>query len=89
MIIEILDTNPVPVPQKGEVVRFDSREPEQGDLSGAESIDQIYDFIRMLDAEDYPPAFVRIGDYKYEFSRASRKVNSIIADVKIISEKNN
>ena len=88
MIIEILDTNPQPEPQKGEVVKFTRRKPEDGDLSGAESLDEVCNFIRMMDAEDYPPAFVRIGNYKLEFSRASRKVDSILADVKIIREKN-
>jgi len=87
MIIEILKTNPQPAPQKGEVTMFKRRKPEDGNLSGAESMDEIYNYIRMLDANGYPPAFVRIGDYKLEFSRASRKVGSIHASVKITPEK--
>tara|TARA_B100001971_G_C18122636_1_gene500284 strand:- start:277 stop:960 length:684 start_codon:yes stop_codon:yes gene_type:complete len=89
MIIKILKTNPRPAPQTGEVTRFKRRKPEDGNLSGAESMDEIYNYIRMLDAKGYPPAFVRIGDYKLEFSRASRKFDSVLANVKIIREKKN
>ena len=89
MIIKILKTNPRPAPQTGEVTRFKRRKPEDGNLSGAESMDEIYNYIRMLDANGYPPAFVRIGDYKLEFSRASRKFDSVLANVKIIREKKN
>jgi len=38
----------------------------------------------MLDADGYPPAFAKIGKYKLEFCRASRKSESVLADVKII-----
>ena len=86
MIIEILDTNPQPEPQKGEVIKFARRKPEDGNLSGAVSLDEVYNYIRMLDAEGYPPAFVRIGNYKLEFSRASRKVDEVVANVKITRE---
>ena len=89
MIVEILDTNPQPVAQKGKVVKFTRRKPEDGNLRSAESLDEVYNFIRMLDAEGYPPAFFRIGDYKLEFSRASRKVGAIIADVKITGKNRN
>ncbi len=89
MIIEILQTNPQPVVQKGKVTRFKRRNPEDGDISGTQSISEIYDYIRMLDAEGYPPAFLRFGNYKLEFSRASQKFDSIIASVRITREKEN
>jgi methionyl-tRNA formyltransferase len=83
MIIEILDTNPQPEPQKGEVVKFARRKPEDGNLSGAVSLDEVYNYIRMLDAEGYPPAFIRFGDYKLEFSKATHKMDSIKAEVRL------
>ena len=43
----------------------------------------------MLDAEGYPPAFVQVGPYKLEFSRASRKVGAVDANVKITMETRN
>jgi len=87
MIVEMLKTNPKPIPQKGKVVRFQRRKPEDGDWSKAESLDGVFDHIRMLDAEGYPPAFIRIGKYKLEFSRASRKAGTILASVKITLEE--
>ena len=89
MIVEILDTSPKPEKQKGKVVKFMRRKPEDGDLRMAESLDEVYNYIRMLDADGYPPAFVRIGDYKLEFSRASKKVDAVEAHVKIIRGNEN
>ena len=86
MIFEILDTNPKPEPQIGEVVKFVRRKPEDGNLSGKKTLDELYDYIRMLDAEGYSPAFIRFGDYKLEFSRASRIVGAVDANVKITRE---
>jgi len=34
-------------------------------------LEKIYDYIRMLDAEGYPGAFIKFRKYKLEFSRAS------------------
>ena len=89
MIVEILDVNPQPEAQKGEVVWFTRRKPEDGDWSGTKSLDEVFDYIRMLDAEGYPPAFIKIGDYKLEFFRASRKTGSVDADVKITRKTRN
>jgi methionyl-tRNA formyltransferase len=83
MIIEILTEQPKPIEQKGEVTTFKRRIPEQGDFSDVKSLDEVFDRIRMLDADGYPPAFIDIGQYKLEFSRASRRAKSVIADVKI------
>ena len=89
MIVEILDTNPQPELQTGDVVRFARRKPEDGNWSKVGSLDEVYDYIRMLDAEGYPPAFVRIGNYKLEFSRAFRKKRAVNANVRIIKETEN
>ena len=89
MIVEILDTNPQPEPQKGEVVKFTRRKPEDGNWGSAGSLDEVYDYIRMLDAEGYPPAFIRFGDYKLEFSKAIQKTGSIDAEVRLTQEINN
>jgi len=86
MIVTILDTNPKPEVQKGEVVKFSRRKPEDGDWSNADSLDEVYNSIRMLDAEGYPPAFIHCGNYKLEFSKASLKVGAVDANVRIIRE---
>ena len=53
------------------------------DWLGATTLDGVFDRIRMLEADGYPLAFVRVDTYKLEFSRASRKAESVIKDVKI------
>ena len=83
MIIKILTEQPIPIEQKGEITTFKRRTEEQGDWSADDTLDELFDKIRMLDADGYPKAFVRVGSYKLEFSRASRKIDCVIADVKI------
>ncbi|MCK5097755.1 MAG: hypothetical protein KAR45_06605 [Desulfobacteraceae bacterium] len=70
MIFEILEKKIVPEPQKGEPVIFKRREPSQSNLENAEinSLDDIFDFIRMLDADGYPKAFLEFQGYRVEFS---------------------
>jgi methionyl-tRNA formyltransferase len=83
MIIEILDTNSQPTPQTGKVTVFKRRTPSQSNLEGITSLNQLFDMIRMLDAEGYPHAFIEVGSLRLEFTRASLKTDSVIADVKI------
>ena len=89
MIVEILKTNPEPKPQSGKAVVFKRRKPEDGDWGEAKTLNEVYDYIRMLDAEGYPSAYIRLGKYKLEFSRAAQKDDAIIAEVKITKEGNN
>lgn len=60
-----------PVPQEGEPVIFKRRKPEDGRITSDMKTDQIYDYIRMLDAEGYPRAFIEFGDYRLEFEQAA------------------
>lgn len=86
MIPKIIENNIIPYKQVGEVVEFKRRRPEQSELKAEFELNKIYDYIRMLDGEDYPKAFIRFGKYKLEFSRASLKNDKIIADVEIVDE---
>jgi len=88
MIIEIIQSQPEPAAQSGEVVCFQRRRPEQSDLATVDSLDRLFDHIRMLDADGYPHAFLRSGRFRIEFSRAARHQNGVKADV-IISEVDN
>lgn len=83
MIVEILEKLPGPVPQEGAPTVFKRRKPEESNLSAVQSLEQIFDLIRMLDAEGYPNAFLNFGPYKLEFTRASRKTDHVVADVRI------
>ena len=83
MIVEILKTNPVPVPQKGKVTMFKRRKPRQSNLEGIKTLDEAYDLIRMLDADGYPHAFLDLGPFKLHFRRAARKTDQVLAEVSI------
>ena len=83
MIKDIITTNPVPMPQAGEAVVFKRRTPAQSAIPMFDSLIQLHDFIRMLDADGYPFAFIAYNGFRYEFSRANLYDGHIIADVKI------
>ena len=87
MAQEIINNDLKPVSQEGEPVFFKRRKPEMGNLHQIDMIEKIYDYIRMLDAEGYPKAFIENEYFRFEFSRASLKSNeSIIADVRIFKK---
>jgi methionyl-tRNA formyltransferase len=83
MIVEMLEKLPEPIPQEGTPTVFKRRRPEEGNLAGAQSLEQVFDLIRMLDAEGYPNAFLNVGPFKLEFTRASMKSDQVAADVRI------
>lgn len=84
MIEEIILNHPKPKPQSGEPVVFARRKPVDSDMSELTDISKVYDYIRMLDAEGYPHAYIELNGIRYEFGRVSKKADgSLIADVKI------
>lgn len=83
MIIEIVRQNPVPIPQQGEPVIFKRRVPSESNMATLNNLKQVFDYIRMLDAEGYPAAFLETDYLRLEFNRASLKGDNILADVKI------
>ena len=87
MIIEIVKMKPTPTEQQGKPTLFKRRKPSMSNLNQAKNIDEIYDYIRMLDADGYPHAFIENELFKFEFSRANLNTNGkIIAEVKIIKK---
>lgn len=87
MIAEILTADLRPFPQIGDKVVFKRRKPEQSNVEEIQELNQLYDMIRMLDAENYPHAFLENEYFRFEFTRASLKADeSILADVKIIKK---
>jgi len=86
MIPEILEKNITPYPQKGEIVEFKRRKPSQSNIGELESVEKIYDYIRMLDAEGYPKAYIKVNDIKYEFYDAKIENDEIQAKVKITKD---
>lgn len=88
MIEEILNKNMKPIPQQGEVVNFFRRKPEDGNIEQLNNIKKIYDYIRMLDGEGYPRAFLEINDIKYEFFNPKLRDGKLKAKV-LIKKKSN
>lgn len=84
MIFEIINHRLVPIPQKGEVVEFRRRKPEDGNIINLRNIQDIYDFIRMLDCDGYPNAFIETDSIKLEFFNANLlSENNLTANVRI------
>jgi methionyl-tRNA formyltransferase len=86
MIEKIIETNPIPKKQEGEVIVFKRRKPEQSNIENLETINQVYDFIRMLDCEGYPHAYLETKYFKIEFNKASYNNETINANVRIIKK---
>ena len=83
MIIQIVKEKPQLYKQQGEPVVFQRRKPSEGDVGEFDSLAEIFDYIRMLDADTYPPAFLDMNNLHIEFTRASLKDGHILADAKI------
>ncbi|NNJ90785.1 MAG: methionyl-tRNA formyltransferase [Gammaproteobacteria bacterium] len=83
MIEEIVANEIIPLPQQGKTEVFMRRKPEDGELSGLDSIEQVYDYIRMLDADGYPRAFLETNEFKFEFENARLIESELLADVKV------
>ena len=83
MIIEMIQKRPAPQAQSGEIVSFKRRRPEESNISMLQDLLQVFDYIRMLDADGYPKAFLETEYLRLEFTRASLKDGYIKADVEI------
>lgn len=83
MIKEMLASVPIPKPQRGKPTYFTRRSQTDGDMQLLSELKQLYDHIRMLDAEGYPHAFLETPNFHLEFSRASLRPDHIRADVTI------
>lgn len=70
LIPNILKQNIVPKKQEGEVVLFKRRTPEQSNINNLNeiSVNSLYDFIRMLDAPNYPKAYIELDNIRIEFT---------------------
>jgi len=80
----IVAHEPEPHAQAGDIVEFARRRPGESEIGEKlDDLDQLYDFIRMLDADDYPHAFIEHGPLRYEFRRAARYDGRVEANVVI------
>lgn len=71
MIGELVDREPTPKPQQGEIIVFRRRQPSESELPAHGELKAVYDHIRMLDAETYPHAYLDWGDFRISFRKAA------------------
>lgn len=84
----IIESEPQPKEQFGKIVTFERRTPEQSEITSSMGTNEIYDLIRMLDAETYPKAFVNIGSHHIEFSEVTKiQNNELSAYVRIVTKE--
>lgn len=82
MVFEIVRYEPKPVEQEGEPTYFRRRKPEESKIE-CNTSQELYDHIRMLDAEGYSKAFLEDSFFTYEFSNAELHNGKVIAKVSI------
>lgn len=78
MMKSLLTFLPSPTEQEGEVTIFTRRQSDDSKLDMDDSIDNIFDKIRILDVDNYPPAYIEIGDYKLTFTHPSMRLSGDI-----------
>lgn len=88
MIKYMVENEPSPLEQVGKPVIFKRRKPEESRIPDVKDLNKVYDWIRMLDAEGYPRAFIETENLRLEFSRATLKNGRIRADVEITLRSN-
>lgn len=92
MMKKIIKFQPIPKSQRGKAVIWKRRRPEESRIPDLLCGRKLYDFIRMLDADGYPRAFIEWKGWRYEFRDAIlNKKEEVVARVgisKIKGEKN-
>ena len=83
MIRQIVDRRPEPVPQAGTPSYFRRRRPEESHVPAGLSLEEMFDFIRMLDAEGYPRAYLEAGGFRFTLSEATLEGGHLKAQVAI------
>jgi len=83
MIKELITHEPQPVPQSGEPIIFIRRKPAESEIPALDSAATLHDFIRMLDAEGYPCAFIEHKGFRYEFHQTALCDEQVKANVTI------
>ena len=87
MIKIIIKKKIIPIQQEGKTTIFKRRTPKMSQINNINSIVNLYDHIRMLDAEGYPKAYIETEFFKFEFTKASIKSEKIIlSNVRIIKK---
>jgi len=81
LIIDIINNNPIPNKQISNINIYKRRKDNIIPFNNENNIEKIYDFIRMLDGNDYPEPYIIINNYKLKFSRSKFDGKKILSDV--------
>ena len=83
MIDNMINNEIIPSEQTGKVTHFKRRKPYESEIKDMSSLNDYFNFIRMLDATGYPKAFLEFEGFNYEFSKAKLANDELEASVKI------
>lgn len=83
MIPAFFEKELTPVAQQGQIVLFKRRTPEQSRIPEGLSLRQMYDYIRMLDAQGYPNAYIDLGSCRITFYCAQMEDGVVRAEAEI------
>jgi methionyl-tRNA formyltransferase len=81
LIFDIIQKDIQPVEQVGDITEFKRRTPEQSNLALLNELSDIYDYIRMLDADGYPAAFLTTDAFNLTFTDAIYENEKVSAQV--------
>lgn len=84
MIHRLIEGKCTPKPQVGTPTIFKRRTSEQSRLPAVSTLNDLYDFVRMLDAPGYPHAFLEHGQYRFEFFDVVESDKELTARVRIV-----
>ena len=88
MIQKIIVERPYPRDQIGDIHIFKRRKPSESLIGkDVDDLEKLFDFIRMLDAKDYPKANINFNNFIIEFSRPALRFDCIESSVKITYRK--
>jgi len=89
MIPQFLNTSLEPVKQNGDIVEFKRRTADESNISTVQniSLQKLYDFIRMLDAEGYPKAYINFDKIKIELSEVHQKNKKLVGRFEVIEHE--
>jgi methionyl-tRNA formyltransferase len=87
MVSDFIKEYPNPLPQEGTITTFKRRTPEQSQIPDGLSLEDVYNYIRMLDAPGYPKAFLEMNGYRLEFSSSEYANGRLSAKVSFMENK--
>ena len=88
LIIKICHENIKPNEQKGNITLFNRLTYADNELKSQYSIKELYDRIRMVDADEYRRAYINFGNYKIEFSQPYIQNKELVAQIRLYQDEN-